>query len=421
MGSGSVWGAVRSSVLQAGTPDGRTPTESGNRTTSSGDGNATATSGGGNATPAPGDRSPPGNETAAPDAATPTPTPGNETPPGNETTPPTPDGIEGAGNEFAQILPEIPGAKLVAALLVVAFGVYLSKLVVRLLGRHVAKRFERQSVAQTVLRSIRLVTFLVVCTFAAGIYGVSLSNIVLSVTVFSAVVGIILAPIVGSIVSGLFVLADQPYEIGDMIELDDGRRGFVEDITLRYTKIITLDNTLLTLPNSSIRERDVINHSAEDERTRVSLPLLVTYECDVEAARRIMERAAGNCSEVIEGGPAIRIGNARYPAKPTCYIESYADNGVLLNLRYWARVPYKIGTVQSRVHEEIWKLIDETDADVEMAYPHQHLVFDETSGRVRMEVERPEAPAERVVFDGDGAENVGGRNGGEAGDDGGGA
>ncbi|WP_101294872.1 mechanosensitive ion channel family protein [Halegenticoccus soli] len=325
---------------------------------------------------------------------------------GNQTKTPDPSSAEKAGNAFAEILPQFPGSRLIAALLVVAFGVYLSKVVVRLLGRPVARRFERQSVAQMVLRGIRLATFLAVLPFAAGVYGVTITNIALSLTVFSAVVGIILAPIVGSIVSGLFVLADQPYEIGDMIELDDGRRGFVEDITLRYTKIVTLDNTFLIIPNSSIRERDVINHSAEDERTRLSLRLLVTYECDIDEARRIMERAAKNCPEVIEGGPAIRIGSARYPAMPTCYIEEYADHGVLLNLRYWARVPYKIGTVQSKVQEEIWKLV--ADADVEMAYPHQHLVFDETSGRMQVSVERAEA-TEPLAFDGDG-----GRGGGPA-------
>jgi len=60
--------------------------------------------------------------------------------------------------------------------------------------------------------------------------------------------------IVGSVISGVFLLADQPYEIGDMIELADrNQRGFVDDITLRYTKVFTLDNTFLVIPNGTIR------------------------------------------------------------------------------------------------------------------------------------------------------------------------
>ncbi len=303
--------------------------------------------------------------------------------------------------------------RVLGAVLVLALGAYLSKYVVRLIGRTVARRFARQSVAQTVLRSVRLVVVFLSVLAAMHILNIEVGNIVLSVTVFSAVLGLVLAPIVGSIVNGLFVLADQPYEIGDMIELDDGRRGFVDEITIRYTKIFTLENSFLVIPNSAIRERDVMNYSAEDERTRLTLPLLVTYESDIGQARRIMERAARACDDVIEGGPDIRIGSARYPAKPTCYIGEYADHGVLLQLRYWAHKPYRIPSVESNVRERVWDLLD--DADVEVAYPHQHLVFDETSGQARVAIERDgdrgadrtgtegdaEAPARRPAADAD--------------------
>jgi len=275
--------------------------------------------------------------------------------------------------------------RLAAALLVVAAGVVLSKFLVRLLGRPVARRFKRQSVAQTILGLLRVST-IIVATFVAGsMVGLGIGDIVLSVTVFSAVLGIVLAPIVGSIINGVFVLADNPYEIGDMIELENGRRGFVDDITLRYTKIFTLENTFLVVPNSSMRERDVTNFSAEDERTRLSIPLLVTYEGDLEEARTLMERAARNVDGVIEGGPDIRIGSARYPAKPTCLIDAYADSGVRLSLRFWVRTPYKIPRIESTVRERIWAGLE--DADVEIAYPHQHLLFDENSGRARVAVE----------------------------------
>jgi len=291
-------------------------------------------------------------------------------------------------SEIGALLPWLWGFQIVrvlAALLVVVVGVVLSKFLVRLLGRPVARRFDRQSVAQTILGIIRVST-VIVATFVAGsIVGLGIGDIVLSVTVFSAVLGIVLAPIVGSIINGVFVLADNPYEIGDMIQLEEGTRGFVDDITLRYTKIFTLENTFLVVPNSSMRERDVTNFSAEDERTRLSLPLLVTYEGDLEEARRIMERAARNCEGVIEGGPDIRIGSARYPAKPTTLIEAYADSGVRLNLRYWVRTPYKIPRIESTVRERIWEGLK--DADVEIAYPHQHLLFDEHSGTARVAVE----------------------------------
>lgn len=285
-------------------------------------------------------------------------------------------------------VPALPALQFLVIIFVTLVGAYLSRYVVRLLGRPVAKQFQRESVAQTVLRAARAGTILLFALFGMTVAGLQIGNIVLSLTVFTAVLGIILAPIVGSIINGLFVLADQPYEIGDMIQLDDGTRGFVDEITLRYTKMITLDNTFLVITNSAIRERDITNFSAEDERTRLSLDILVTYECDIQQARDLIERAARQCEDVIEGGPDIRIGSARYPASPRAYINSYADHGVLIRLRYWAKKPYKIGTVQSHVQTKLWDLVDDTDVDVEFAYPHQHLVFDETSGEAQVAVVR---------------------------------
>jgi small-conductance mechanosensitive channel len=277
-----------------------------------------------------------------------------------------------------------PG-RLLAALLVVAAGVYVSKFVVRLAGRSIARRFTRESVAQTVLRLLRLSVVLGSIVVALGILEIPIGSLVLSVTVFSAVLGIVLAPIVGSIISGLFVLADQPYEIGDMIELPDGTRGFVEDMTIRYTKILTLDNTFIVIPNGTIRDQKVTNYSAEDERVRLALPVVFTYESDIGTARTLVERAARNVDDVVEGGPDIRIGSARYPARPTAYIDEYGDHGVKITLRYWAKKPFKLLRVRSKVQTELGSLLAGATG-VEVAYPHQHLVFDETSGTARVAV-----------------------------------
>ncbi|SNZ04295.1 Small-conductance mechanosensitive channel [Natronoarchaeum philippinense] len=276
---------------------------------------------------------------------------------------------------------------LVEAGLVLLVGWYVSKLVVRSVGRMIARQFKRPSITQTVLRGIRVSVLLVAVAIAGRIVGFQPGNILLSVTVFSAVVAVILAPIVGSVISGLFVLADQPFEIGDMIELTDnngGQKGFVEDITLRYTKMFTLDNTFIVVPNSTIRERDVVNYSAEDERTRQSLSVLVTYESDLAEARRLFERSARQVDNVIPGGPGIRVGSARYDAAPTCFIDEYADHGVLLTLRYWLQEPYKLLVARSQIQENLWEELD--GADVEFAYPHSHLVFDETSGQANVSV-----------------------------------
>ncbi|AGB32093.1 MscS Mechanosensitive ion channel [Natrinema pellirubrum DSM 15624] len=306
-----------------------------------------------------------------------------------------------AAEELQAFLPDMVPPRAIEiglALVVLVVGWYLSKLAVRIAGRTVARRIERPSVTRTVLRGVRLTVFLWAAGIAAGIIGVGNTQILLSVTVISAVIAIVLAPIAGSLINGFYVLADRPYEIGDMIEVTDaGHRGFVEDITIRYTKIFTLQNTFIVIPNSEIHARDVVNYSAEDERTRVSVGFDITYESDLEAARRAAERAARNVDDVISGGPDIRIGSARYAAAPSCYVDEYGEHGVSLKLLFWMKHPYKQLVVRSAVQDAIGERF--ADLDVEFAYPHRHHVFDDTSGVARVGVidsERraPDAPAE---------------------------
>ena len=272
---------------------------------------------------------------------------------------------------------------LVAVVVVLGLAWVASRLLVELLGRRIARQFRRPSLTRAFIRGIRAGVFVLAFLAILRIFGFGLGDIVLQVTVLTAIVGVILAPIVSSVISGIFLLADQPYEIGDMVELaDTGQRGFVEDITLRYTKIFTLDNTFLVIPNGTIRERDVINYSAEDTRVRESIEVVVTYEGDLTTARERFVQAGRSVEGVISGGPDIRVGAARYPASPVCHIAAFGDHGIELTLRYWIEEPYKMQAKRSQIQTAIWDAI--ADLDVEIAYPHSHMVFDDTSGQLRV-------------------------------------
>jgi len=272
---------------------------------------------------------------------------------------------------------------LVSVVVVLGLAWVASRLLVELLGRRIARQFRRPSLTRAFIRGIRAGVFVLAFLAILRIFGFGLGDIVLQVTVLTAIVGVILAPIVGSVISGIFLLADQPYEIGDMVELaDTGQRGFVEDITLRYTKIFTLDNTFLVIPNGTIRERDVINYSAEDTRVRESIEVVVTYEGDLETARDRFVQATRSVDGVIGGGPDIRVGAARYPASPVCHVAEFGDHGINVTLRYWIEEPYKMQAKRSQIQTAIWDAIE--DLDVEIAYPHSHMVFDDTSGQLRV-------------------------------------
>lgn len=274
----------------------------------------------------------------------------------------------------ADVVPRLAGA-----VLVVAVGYQIANTVVRYAGRPVYHRVPRESVAAVILRTIKFLIVFGAFMLALRLsFGITLTSFLLTATVFSVVIGVVLAPLVGDIINGVFVLGDQPYEIGDMVELDTGEKGFIDDVTIRYTKIFTMDNTFLIIPNSEIRKRDVDNYSAEDIRTRQTIEVTVTYESDVETAREVMRESATETPEVIDTEGDVRIGKGSYPLKPTTMITEFGDHGVHLKMRYWVREPYRLPNVSSKLYEKIWQKFDERDVDV--PYPHRHHVFDDTSG-----------------------------------------
>ncbi len=89
--------------------------------------------------------------------------------------------------------------------------------------------------------------------------------------------------------SGVFILADTPYKVGDYIVLDRGDRGKVIHIGLRSTRILTRDDVEITIPNSIIGNTTIINQSGGPSRKlRIRLKVGVAYGSDIDLVRAIL-------------------------------------------------------------------------------------------------------------------------------------
>lgn len=144
------------------------------------------------------------------------------------------------------------GPDLVAAAIVLIVGWWISKKAVKLAGRPVSMWLRRPSLVKAVLRGIRLMILFITVLIALSILQVELSGVLVSMGIVSAIVALVLAPFVSSWISGFFILTDRPYEIGDMIYIPGmDVTGFVKEITMRYTKVVTLDNSFLVMPNQN--------------------------------------------------------------------------------------------------------------------------------------------------------------------------
>lgn len=283
---------------------------------------------------------------------------------------------------FSQFVPAVvgPWTPLVVAFVILVGSWYGAKLVARLIRPQFVNHIPRVSVAETLLSVLRAFVMVIALFTVANVLGYEPENVLLSVTVLTAAIAYILAPLLGSLINGLFVLVNRPYEVGDLIELEDtDQMGYIREITLRYTKIHTLENTTLVIPNDSIHSRDVINYSEDDERSWLSVEFTVTYESDLEATIKTIETAVSNIDAVVDGGPSIRMGGNRYPASPTAFVTAFGDRGTEIELRFWVFEPYHLIGVRSKV----FRVLDAAfaDSEISLAYPRTHHVFDETSGQ----------------------------------------
>jgi len=95
--------------------------------------------------------------------------------------------------------------RIVLAVALVVFAYYLSQFARQMLGRRIARRFKRPSVSRTIMRTLQIAIVAGAVLTALSFFGLGFGNLALSVGVFSAVVGIILAPIIGNVISGVFI------------------------------------------------------------------------------------------------------------------------------------------------------------------------------------------------------------------------
>jgi len=136
--------------------------------------------------------------------------------------------------------------------------------------------------------------------------------------------------------SGLFILVDAPYKIGDYIVLDTGERGMVTAIGLRSTRLLTRDDVEVTLPNAVIANAKIVNESGGPyEKARVTVKVGVAYGSDVDRVREVLLHAAASVAEVSrDPEPRVRFtefGDSALLFRLLCWVERPADRGLALD------------------------------------------------------------------------------------------
>jgi len=245
--------------------------------------------------------------------------------------------------------------------LVLGIGVFVVTLIgarsfSSLLERRIEKRTQldpgiRYTIAR--LAKLGLLTAGVLIALRAA-FDLDLTSIAVVFTALSVGIGFGLQYIAADIASGFILLFERPVRVGDRITIEKDE-GDVRSINLRTTLVRTNDNISIIVPNSKLVSQRVVNWSYGDPRARISTPVGVAYNSDVQLVTETLLSAAEGVENVLKD-----------PA-PQVQFMRFGDYSLDFRLLVWSALPRRHAQIRSDINYRIEKLFRERG--IEIPYP----------------------------------------------------
>jgi small-conductance mechanosensitive channel len=137
--------------------------------------------------------------------------------------------------------------------------------------------------------------------------------------------------LIKSLIGGLVVLGDRPYQLGDLVQIGDAY-GEVIHIGLRSTKLYTFGDTQVTIPNAEILSKQVFDSNTGVPHCQAEIFLHLPTDADPDVALRIGSEAAYTCPYLYSGKPVFVLLEDRFDRRPyiRLHIKAYVSDHRLL-------------------------------------------------------------------------------------------
>ena len=200
--------------------------------------------------------------------------------------------------------------------------------------------------------------------------GIEIAPLLAGLGIGGLAVALALQGTLGNFFAGVSLLSDGTVKSGDLVELEDGDRGYVHEIGWRATQIRTLENNMIVIPNSKLAETKALNYSYITQQMAVFFRFGVSYFSDLEQVERVTLEVATDVRDRTEGSvkdfePILRF---------TGFGDSNVDVVVIMRADDWA-ARWLVGhnftkEIMQRYHEE----------GIEISFPTRNLWMRDESG-----------------------------------------
>lgn len=214
--------------------------------------------------------------------------------------------------------------KILAAVIAFVICYLLMRVIMRLLTK-LLNRFSMDETLRKVIRAgIKLVLYFIIAMIVIETLGVSVTSLLAAFSIVGLAASLAVQDSLSNLASGIMILVTKPFKLGDFIEVDDVS-GSVAMIGLIHTRITTIDNKMIYVPNSKIIASKIINYTAQEYR-RVDLEIAASYDAPIAAVR------ASLLASVETVGLFLSV-----PAPPFAAVQSYDESSVCYIVRAWVK------------------------------------------------------------------------------------
>jgi small-conductance mechanosensitive channel len=132
-----------------------------------------------------------------------------------------------------------------------------------------------------------IIVYLIAVVIILGYFKLDITPLLAGVGVGALAIGLALQSTLANFFAGLHLISDQPIRVGDFIELDKETSGFVEDIGWRSTRIKTMTDNLIIVPNGKLADSTILNYSMPKQDLTIWIPCGVAYESDLQKVEEV--------------------------------------------------------------------------------------------------------------------------------------
>ncbi|NJX14618.1 mechanosensitive ion channel family protein [Tamlana crocina] len=247
-------------------------------------------------------------------------------------------------------------------LIIVVTAIFITTIFLRVVLKLLTKNLPEndKSKFNVVYGYFRWLVYLVILLITLHSVGVNVTAVFAASAALLIGIGLALQTLFQDIISGIFILVDQTVHVGDIIEIE-GKVGRVEEIKLRTTRAVTIDNKVLIIPNHLYLENSLYNWTQNGTTTRESVSVGVAYGSDVQLVKKLLLQAASTHPDVLS------------EPEPTVIFTDFADSSLNFNIVFTLSDSFKAQFPKSDIRFEIDRIFREHNITIPFPQRDVHI------------------------------------------------